>query len=122
MLRIDVFVRVCVQSVSGGDVRMTVDMSYQIWLRICSVFAGTMISARNSVFMLAFMGASVPCFCAPRGPALRQHVKDAAHPSTLDASLGDYDRKTQSPMIWMNLHKIDLSSAPSNAGVSDERK
>ena len=72
-----------------------------------------MVSARKSVFMLVFMSVSVPCFCAPRGTALRQQVKDMAHPTTLDTSLGEYERKTQSPMIWMNLHKTDLSSSQS---------
>jgi hypothetical protein len=81
-----------------------------------------MISTRKSVFMLAFMSVSVPCFCAPRGAALRQHVKDMAHPTTLDTGLGEYERKTQSPMIWMNLHKTDLSSSQSTSGVSEERE
>ena len=86
------------------------------------LFADIMMSAHKSVFLLAFMNASVPCFCAPRGTALRQQVKESAHPTTLDTSLGEYERKTQSPMIWINLHKTDLSSAESNSGVSQERK
>ena len=40
---------------------------------------------------------------------IRQQVKDTAHRTSLEASLGEYERKTQSPMIWMNLHKTDLS-------------
>jgi hypothetical protein len=81
-----------------------------------------MISARKSVFMLAFMGVSVPCLCTPPGTALRQQVKDMTRPTTLDTSLGEYDRKTQSPMIWVNLHKTDLSSSHSNSAVSEERQ
>ena len=112
----------CAQSVSRVAARNMVGGSCQIWLRICPLFAGSMTSARKSAFMLVFMSVSVPCFCAPHGTALRQQVKDMAHPTTLDTSLGEYDRKTQSPMIWMNLHKSDLSSSQSNSGVSEERQ
>ena len=72
-----------------------------------------MFSARKSVIVLALMSLSVPSFCAPRGTSLRQQVKDAVHPTSADSSLGEYERKTQSPMIWINLHKTDLSSSQS---------
>ena len=70
-----------------------------------------MFSARKSVIVLALMSLFVPSFCAPRGTSLRQQVKDAAHPTNVDSSFGEYGRKTQSPMIWINLHKTDLSSS-----------
>lgn len=81
------------------------------------LFAVIMMSARKNVFIMAFVSVSVPCLCAP-GSALRQNVKDVVHPTTLDASLGEYDRKTQSPMLWMNLHKTDLSSTQSLKAAS----
>ena len=75
-----------------------------------------MVSARLSFFIMAWMNLALPCSCSPRGTSLRQHVKDMAHPTSLDGSVGEYERKTQSPMIWINLHKTDLSSAQSNSG------
>ena len=56
------------------------------------LFSGKMFSARKSVFMFAFVTFSVPCFCAPRGTALRQAAKDMAYPITSDSSLGELNQ------------------------------
>ena len=78
---------------------------------LACLLACIMRSSLTSVFIMALMGMSVPCFCAPLGAKLRQQTKDVVHPISSDTSLGEYERKTQSPMIWINLHKTDLPSS-----------
>ena len=53
---------------------------------------------------------------SPTGNSLRQNVKDIAYPTSSESGLGDYERKTQSPMVWINLHKTDLTSPQANPG------
>ena len=50
----------------------------------------------------------------PTGNSLRQNVKDIAYPTSSESGLGDYERKTQSPMVWINLHKTELTSPQAN--------
>ena len=53
---------------------------------------------------------------SPTGNSLRQNVKDIAYPTSSESGLGDYERKTQSPMVWINLHKTDLTSPQASPG------
>ena len=73
--------------------------------------ACVMLSSRALVSILALVGMSMPCFCSPHGANLRQQSKDVVYPLRSDASLGEYARETQSPMIWLKLHKTDLPSS-----------
>ena len=75
-----------------------------------------MFPTRISVFVVALMSVAVPCFCSPGGVSLRQQVKDLSAPTSPDSGLGEYERKTQSPMVWVHLHKTDLSSSQSMPG------
>ena len=105
-------------SLNESDVGIMTKVIYQIRLRNCLIFVGSMVSTRISVFIVALLSVSVPCFCAPRGTALRQQVKDMTYPTSSDSGLGEYERKTQSPMIWINLHKTDLSSSADDEAMS----
>ena len=117
--------------ISFSDVKVWLKSCLRIWLKSCQIwlksclaeelFADIMFSGRKSVIMFAFMTLPVPCFCAPRGTALRQAAKNIVYPKTSDSSLGEYERKTQSPMIWVKLHKTELSSSTSVAGVGEEQ-
>ena len=76
------------------------------------------MSSRKLVFLLAFQHAFFQCLCEPRGAALRQSAKEVVHPAKSETGLLEYERQTQSPLIWFNLHKSNLFAGSPKSQVN----
>merc|ERR1712238_488395 len=69
-----------------------------------------MVPTRMSTCVLVLMCLSVPACGSQYGDAVRLHGKEMPSSSGSDSGLGEYERKTQSPMIWMKLRKTQLKT------------